>query len=108
MKYLIALIIPITVSATDMTTSVLVSQTDYGAWRFTNTSDQHLRCNMGLTTYPRRSTITKPKSPSLSDEPIRIYGTTGNRNFDLDPHGIFTYDRPNVGTVYCELNTQSR
>lgn len=108
MRYLIALVIPVVVSATDMTTSVKVTQYEHGAWKFTNTSDQHLRCNIGLTNYPRWSTRAKPKSPSLSDDPVQIYGTTGNRNFDLDPHDIFIYDRPNVGTVYCELNTQSR
>ena len=108
MKYLIALVIPVTVFATDMTTRVDVYQYYHGGWSFYNTTDKHLRCNIGLKEYPRRSTITKTKSPSLSDDPIRMYGTTGNRNFDLDPRGIFTYDRPNVGTVYCELNTQSR
>ncbi len=93
------------VSATDMTTKVEVFQYDHGTWRFTNTTDKHLRCNMGLTEYPRWSTSLPPKSPSL-EEPLKVPGTIGNRNFDLEPYDSYVYARPNVGTVYCELNNQ--
>lgn len=101
MRYLLALVIPVTVSATDMTAHVEVYQYDHGAWRYTNTSDKHLRCNMGLTEYPRWSTSVIPKSPSL-DEPIKVLSTIGNRNFDLEPHSSFLFNRQNVGTIYCE------
>ena len=104
MKYLIALLIPVVVSATDMTTQVEVFQYDHGTWRFTNTTDKHLRCNMGLTEYPRWSTSVMPKSPSFEEAPITVPGTTGNRNFDLEPYDTYVYARKNVGTVYCELD----
>lgn len=88
----------------DMTTWVTVTQSSWGSWIFTNTSDKNLRCNLGLTEYPRWSTSVEPKSPSLSvkDSTVRIAGTNGNRNFDLEPYDSFVYDRPNVGTIYCE------
>ena len=104
MKYLIALVIPITVNATDMSTQVEVFQYEHGAWSFTNTTDKHLRCNMGLTEYPRWSTSLPPKSPPFDKEPITVPGTKGNRNFDLEPNDTFVYARPNVGTIYCELD----
>ena len=104
MKYLIALVIPVAVSATDMTTSVKVTQYNHGAWKFTNTTDQHLVCNMGLTEYPRWKDRPPSKSPPLSEGRIKVYGTTGNRNFDLEPNDTFVYARPNVGTIYCELD----
>lgn len=103
MKYLIALAIPVTVFATDMSTQVEVFQYDHGAWRFTNTTDKPLRCNIGLTEYPRWSTSVMPKSPTF-DKPFKVPGTTGNRNFDLEPHDTFVYSRKNVGTVHCRLN----
>jgi hypothetical protein len=105
-KYLVALLIPAVVSATDMTTQVEVSQYKHGAWRFTNTTNKHLRCNMGLTEYPRWSTSIMPKSPSL-EEPFKVPGTTGNRNFDLEPYDTYVYNRKNVGTIYCELGTDT-
>ena len=103
MKYLIALLIPVVVSATDMTTQVDVFQYDHGTWRFTNTTDKHLRCNMGLTEYPRWSTSLPPKSPSL-EKPFQVPATIGNRNFDLEPYDSYVYARENVGTIYCELD----
>ena len=105
MKCLIALVIPIVVSATDMTTRVEVYQYDHGAWSFTNTSNKHLRCNMGLTEYPRWRASVMSKSPSLK-EPFEVTGTIGNRNFNLEPYDRYVYSRPNVGTVYCVLNNQ--
>ena len=101
MKYLIALVIPVTVSATDMTTQVEVYQSTHGSWSFVNTTDKTLRCNIGLTEYPRWSTSVMPKSPSF-EKPIKVPGTIGNRNFDLKPYGNYSYSRKDVGTVYCE------
>ena len=101
MKYLIALVIPVTVSATDMTTQVEVYQSTHGSWSFVNTTDKTLRCNIGLTEYPRWSTRVMPKSPSF-EKPIKVPGTIGNRNFDLKPYGNYSYSRKDVGTVYCE------
>ena len=101
MKYLIALVIPVTVSATDMTTQVEVYQSTHGSWSFVNTTDKTLRCNIGLTEYPRWSTSVMPKSPSF-EKPIKVPGTIGNRNFDLKPSGNYSYSRKDVGTVYCE------
>lgn len=108
MRYLLALMIPVTVSATDMSAHVEVYQYDHGAWRFTNTTNKHLRCNMGLTEYPRWSTSVMPKSPSFEEAPIAVPGTTGNRNFDLEPYDSYSYARPNVGTIYCELDRENR
>jgi hypothetical protein len=102
-KYLVSLVIPITVSATDMTTRVEVFQYEHGAWRFTNTTDKHLRCNIGLTEYSRLSTSVMPKSPTL-DKPFKVPGTIGNRNFSLEPYDTFVYSRKNVGTVHCRLD----
>lgn len=110
MKYLLALLIPVTVSATDMTTEVDVYQYQHGGWSFVNTSDKHLRCNIGLTEYPRWSTSVMPKSPSFNDLKESIIkwpgGTISNRNFDLEPYGNYSYSRKDVGTVYCELNNE--
>ena len=103
MKYLIALVIPVTVSATDMTTQVEVYQSTHGSWSFVNTTDKTLRCNLGLTEYQRWSTSAIPKSPPL-DKPFKVPGTIGNRNFDLEPYDTFVYSRKNVGTIYCETN----
>ena len=86
-----------------MTTRVEVFQYEHGAWRFTNTTDKHLRCNIGLTEYPRWSTSVMSKSPTLN-KPFKVPGTIGNRNFDLKPHDAFVYSRKNVGTIYCETN----
>ena len=103
MKYLVSLVIPITVSATDMTTRVEVFQYEHGAWRFTNTTDKHLRCNIGLTEYSRLSTSVMPKSPPFK-EPVKLPSTMGNRNFSLGPYDTFVYSRKNVGTVHCRLD----
>ena len=103
-KYLIPILLPITVYATnDITTYVKVTQYDHGAWRFTNTTNRYLRCNMGLTTYLRNGISIPSKSPDLSHNTI-IPSTTGSRNFSLDPYGSYVYDRPNMGTVYCEIS----
>ena len=105
MKYLLALVIPVTVSATDMTTEVDVYQYRHGGWTFYNTTGEHIRCNIGLTEYPRWSTSIMPKSPSFDESPFRLPGgTIGNRNFDLEPYGNYSYSRKDVGTLYCEIS----
>ena len=106
MKYLVALLIPVTVSATDMTTEVDVYQYRHGGWSFVNTTDKHLRCNIGLKEYPRWSTSVMPKSPPFDEAPIRVPGTIGNRNFSLEPYDSYSYSRKDVGTIYCEIDRE--
>ena len=107
MKYLLALLIPATVSATDMTTQVDVYQYRHGGWSFVNTTDKHLRCNIGLTEYPRWSTSVMPKSPSFKESPFKWPGgTISNRNFSLEPFDSYSYSRKDVGTIYCELDRE--
>jgi hypothetical protein len=87
----------------DMTTWVTSVQYPHGSWRFTNNSDQHLMCQLGLTDPPRWSTSLPPISPKPDKPPVSIRSTVGQRNFELEPNDSFSYARNDVGTLYCEI-----
>ena len=82
----------------DSTPFVEIVELRTGATRFRNTLDTPLQCHL-TAKYEQND-----RSPSLDSYPYALETTGFTRKFTLPPHGTYTYERFDVGFLFCINN----